>query len=903
MDKMLAKHTGIASVPSREGGVGIILDTGAGENLCLKVFYRRNRDFWAHVRSVQEWTGRMRFIAGCTKLPVALRFWIHRDDAWTRTPFNQMHLSKVIWSAQAFAEAKDEALKAVSPDQYILCSEEQLASIYQDDNTNNKRCNVRLLATYPVQKRECSVKDIIDRQDDEFTREEILRAFYQILCSIEYIYRSGCAHSDIKPGNILVNTDENGKRNFFLNDYDSFNTPEAPSTSATPGFFPKDCAEELKKKFPKSYRILYDCYALAVTILCMAEKLNSPDYISVLSLRSDKLPEQVKRLYQITSFDPENIADIIKELEEKCGCERQSCDYCGADITSYEFDRKQSYRIGEFGYFHEQILLSKFRDPLWMIPNCYINVPQELSDILLMPLGHYGLNTFLHAPDDAGTGKRPVNFENYIPKTLSNTSLSSAEKEILLDDGRRLNEYFDAAECRSAYLPQKDHIIWCDGTLKILWGLGSELDTPINYEDYFRWLVGEDVRFSYQDWRTLLPHEYSLSWNASPEYWQSVLDEVVEEYSKFHCLVKSLRKDYDWLYEISEFKKFVIRRSNALSLDGWLCYLPNIPELADKLNDDVCKQLLSKAVDSDYKGIVDIPAFKDFVIQHAKELTEREWLCYLQHIPELEKKLTVKICRQLLTVFSEHVEYSRLFGYKNFRKKIADEVLNFSTDHWMAIREYTKEFDDRITDADMIWQMYQRSTATQKKELLQNPPWACVIQDKTANDPKAHFRNFFRGQRYDRETFLKFYPQQSHTGLSGRIWGNIIAVNPELIYLLPPRIFSFLNRKAWVRILGVRPDLAERCEKWESFSASEWVSILVQQPDFKRFVPDSVHFSSDERTKIEEKSKKNRKKITFAEKIKKKHLFCDYMRMYPKQEGVVLMYEVKKAVELMQTVA
>ena len=847
---MLARDIETTAIPSREGGVGIILDTTAGENFCLKVFYRRNRHFWNHVSSVQEWTGRMRFISGCTKLPAAMLFWIHKDDA-DEIPYKSVILSRTIWSALAFEKAKDEALKAVDPEQYVLCDEQQLEKIYRDD-VNNRECNVRLLATYPVQKRECSVKDIIDRPNDEFTKEEILRAFYQILCSIEYIYKSGCAHSDIKPGNILVNTDVHGKRNFFLNDYDSFYTQEAPSTSATPGFFPKDCAEELKKKFPKSYRILYDCYALAVTILCMAEMQNSPESISILSaLRSKKLPDQAKRLYKITSFNPEYIADIIKELEEKCGCERQNFDYCGGDIIFTEFDRKQSYRIGEFGYFHEQILLSKFRDPLWMIPN-YIVVPKELSDILLMPLGHYGLNTYLHAPDDVGTGKRPLDFENYIPKTLRNTSLSSAEKEILFYYGQKLNEYFDAAECKNAYiLPQKDHIIWCDGALKIL-GLGNKLDTPINYEDYFRWLVGEDIEFSYQDWRTLLPHECSLSWNASPEYWQSILDEVVEKYSEF----KDFGKDYKWLYEISEFKKFVTRQSNDLSLDGWLCLLPHIPELANKLNDDVCKQLLSKAVSrTRYEWLCDISEFNDFVISKAKYLTIKEWLYFLQHIPDLKKKLTIKICRQLLTVFSEHVEYSWLFEYKNFRKKIADEVLNFSINHWMAIRKCTNEFDDRITDADMIWQIYQRSTATQKKELLQNPQWACVIQDKITNDPKEHFRNFFRGQRYNRETFLKFYPQRSHTGLSGRMWGKIIAVNPkELIDLLPERMFSFLNRNAWVRILGVRPDLAERCKKWESFSESEWVSILVQQPDLKRFLPDSVHFSTDQKEKMKKKS-------------------------------------------------
>lgn len=812
------------------GGVGTVLPIFGWDNFYLKLFPRKDRNFWMQVRSIQEWTGRMRFLPGCNKIPVAMRFWIHQDDAEknSRKYLNQeFNLDKIL-----------EPL-SIDPSKFILCSEEQLKKIYYDDLLGINR-NVRLLATYPVQKQEDSVKNIIDR-GDSFSEEEILRAFYQILGSIEYIYRSGCAHSDIKPDNILVSSDANGTRNFFLNDYDSFSTNEAPSKSATRGFIPEDCQSELKKKFPSSYRTLYDCYALAVTLLCMIGKTNDPESLAI-PLSFTKLPEQAKKLYRITTFDPKEIADIIKELE-KNGCKRQRVDYFGENC-SVEFDKEKYHSTGIFGYFHEQIRLTDFRDPLWQVEGCCNAIPEELSDIFLRPLVNDNKFCYLHAPDDVKTGKRPSNFENYTPKTLSNTSLSRNEKEILLSYGQKLNEYVGG----HAYVPQKDHIVWWDGEMKILWGVGETSDTPVNYKEYFRYLV-DKIDLSYDCWRAVLPHEYGVRSNGKPKYWQRIFDEVTEEYSQFHCLAKSMRKDYSWLYQISEFKKFVISKSDDLSLDNWLCFLPEIPELENKLTDSACRMLLPKAV-SEKGYIIKFPAFQNFVIKHTKELTAKEWLCLLQKIPGLENKLTVKVCQQLLMEFSGKKDYAWLFSYEVFRKKIEKESFNFNVTHWLEIRKHTDEFDDRI-DEYSILELYKRAGKKQKNELLQNPQWKSVIQKKIATDPRMKFRNFFKGQQYDKTTFLQFFPEHTHSDFTGRQWGKFIAVNPELINLLPEKIFPFLNRKAWIRILGFRPDLAKRYTKWDSFSPAEWVSILVKQRELKKYLPNFINFSEKQKDRLE----------------------------------------------------
>ena len=70
---------------------------------------------------------------------------------------------------------------------------------------------------------------------------------------------------------------------------------------------------------------------------------------------------------------------------------------------------------------------------------------------------------------------------------------------------------------------------------------------------------------------------------------------------------------------------------------------------------------------------------------------------------------------------------------------------------------------------------------------------------------------------------------------------------------MPKEYFQSLSCKAWVRISGTFPELTAECPVLDKLNAGEWVSILVQQPDLKRLVPDSIHFSEEQEKKINKK--------------------------------------------------
>ena len=835
------------------GGVGAVLET-YDPLFAVKIVVRSTdidgaKFFWSSCKSIHAWVARIRFVSGCVKIPFAMRYWIHRDDAIDKHNTTRSLKTQIPQSAPLrdfdTENILTPALSEIVPSDYILCSKRQLESIYKNDQLGKVE-KVRLLVTYPIQIKKESVADYI-AAGRKFSEEEIYDALYQILYAVNIIHQGGACR-DIKPQNILFNTVDT-KKQFFLTDFDAFDSPEHTSYAATKRFLPpgKVC-EELKKKFSLAdFSKMLDYFALAKTLLCMINGTTEPNPMSAY-----KLPVEARALYEISSFYPDKIKCILSELEKKRNyCPLQQS-YSPCNMQDIDFYKMDECSLGSVGTFREQISFFPCFDPLLKVKGCIWHVPEELSDIVLLPLCFDDEHTYFHAPDDVSTGERPLNFGDYTPKTLSNASLSPEEKDILLSYGRKLNKYFEVTGHKSAYLPQEDHIVWCDGEIKILWGMGmdSTQDTPVNYEEYFRYLLlgGE---LSYGCWRALLPHEFSVRSNGTPEYWQRIFDEVIEEYSQYNCLAKSMRKDYSWLYQISEFKEFVISKSDALSLDNWLCFLPEIPGLENHLTDHACRMLLPNAASREScRYIIKFPVFQDFVIKHVKELTANEWLCLLPEIPALENKLTIKVCRQLLADFSLNLKHSWIFGSKIFRKKIKHEVLNFNSDHWLEVRKYTDEFDDRIIDADTIFAIYKKSPKKQKEKLLQNPEWRNLLQDMITSDPHEHLRKFFYGKQYDEEIFLQFYPEQTHAGLTGRMWGKIIAVNPALISFMPERIFPFLNRTAWVRILGMYPELSEKCNKLESFATSEWESILVQQPDLKRLLPDSVDFKQFKKKKL-----------------------------------------------------
>ena len=540
-----------------EGGIGTVLDYDF--NFCLKIVGRPtdrngNGSFWSSCKSAQAWTAHMRFHSGCVKVPVAMRYWIHRDDAdnvsgtlsFQDVIRRNVPISCLLpkWEFRFGPELSD----------YILCSDHQLEKIYENDCRGNIQ-PVRLFVTYVIQKKEQSVSQYIEN-GGKFTDAEIYHAFYQILCVIDYLHQRGFSHRDIKPSNILFNK-ENKKKQFFLTDFDAFHAQNCMSCAATNAFLPhENIMRELKHKFSETdFLTMLDCFALASSLLCMIDGTAYPN-----SRSRYKLPPEVRKLYEIGLFEPGEIKNIIAELEKNHNFRRQSFAYWAVRDRGYAFDEMGICRFGKLGAFHEQIRFSDYFDPLLKVRDEII-IPPELSDIVLMSLGSDRYNTYFHAPDNLKTGARPRDFVDYTIKSWENTELDSNEKAHLIECGKKLNKYFCRHTDKRCFIPQKEHIVWVDGEIKILWGFGKKIDKSIDYEKYFRFLCGEKVVFTYCDWKTLLLFSDAAVYeNAPAEYRQQIFDDMCS----------AIFGGYERLFKIEQFRQFVAAKASEMSVEEWL---------------------------------------------------------------------------------------------------------------------------------------------------------------------------------------------------------------------------------------------------------------------------------------------------------------------------------------------
>lgn len=780
------------------GGVGGVLSdfNRCSFDFCLKLVKcsrdpRQNKKFWEAAQAIQAWTADMRFHAQFAKIPLAQQYWIKASDCGEGE--KRPGLSSLITFHGCLGQCQNcpEDLQDVDPDEYVLCPDELLKRIYHD-----ARCGIfnqcSLLLTYPVQKGENSVAKCIDdniAKGKTFSEKDLLNCCYQILSAIDYLYERGAAHRDIKPANILADKFSEKETVFRLIDFDAFHSPEHNSTAGTAGFLPDELlVAELQKRFPPlEFRVLLDCFALAQTISCMHAGCQVPP-----EEFSPAIPGVIKQLYTIGKFHPSQIKTLLAELE-KYNCRSPEFVYTPTDYvwgSSYPFDSAGICELGEYGTFHEQLRFAagptvKF-DPLLKTPCCRASLHTRFP-FIHCPLGSDRRNTYFHAPDDAATGTRPqdMDFTCYIPKTLLNTCLSAEEKEKLFSYGRQLDAFLDSHKERSFFLPREGHILWCDGEIKILWGFGPRLRSAVCCEDYFRFLAGEKVRFSYQDWRTLLPLDSRLRKDTCQEYWQNILAETAA-----HSWT-----DYSWLYKIPEFREFVISKAGSLSVQERLRSMP--------------------------------------------------------HIPELEKELTVKVCRELLQEFSKDLRHAWLFDSEIFRKKIADETLLFSEKHWLEVRNHTHTFDHQIS-ADTGFLMFKSGSAAQRKSLL-NSSLRSALLSRIRKDPAERIKVFFLLEKYDEETFSELMPEEARKEFTSRQWGQFIALGPELVKFMPEKFFSFLSRKTWVRLLGAKPELFANCPCCKAFDSAQWCSILLQQPGLKKFLPSDIVFSDHEERRLRKK--------------------------------------------------
>lgn len=710
------------------GGVGAVLET-CDPRFGIKMVSRSididgAKSFWSSCKSIHAWTANIRFVSGCVKIPLAVRYWIHRKDAIC---VHEKCLDDLIYHRGRLGELDKKKelnpeLSNVIPSHYILCSEQQLEEIYNNDLRGEIE-DVRLLVTYPIQIGKTSVAKYI-AAGGRFSEKEIYDAFYQILCSVKIIHQKG-AHRDIKPDNILFN-EVNGKKQFFLTDYDAFDSPYHTSYAATERFLPhKEICKELQKRFNHDdFSKMLDYFALAKTLLCMIDGTTVPNV-----MRKYKLPDEAKPLYEIDSFDPDKVRDIIADLEKKLDCCKQTYHYTPYHMDHIDFDEMEECPLGTLGTFHEQIRFSENFDA--MIKNSTVNfrrldVSDELFDVLLFPIAENSRNCYYHAPDNMYTGCRPINFWHYKPKSLSNTILSEEEQKSLIQKGKKLNDVLKQYK-GNFFIPQKEHIVFIDGALKLFWGMGKRVTHAINYETYFHFLItNETDRFSIQD---------------------------------------------------------------------WIDFLPYCDELQDRLPQQTSLQLLER---------LDI---------------DTVWL----------------------------------FNIKKFREQINGKTLDFSADCWLEICRYTDEFDQYI-DSATAWKIFEIASGKQRGMLLERTK----IREKLSVPPENfkmddYLKAFFALRMYDENNFSRWFSQSDYEKFSAAQWESFLSVNPCLLKFMPKEYFQSLSCKAWVRISGTFPELTAECPVLDKLNAGEWVSILVQQPDLKRLVPDSIHFSEEQEKKINKK--------------------------------------------------
>ena len=514
-----------------KGGVGATLADFNFEacGFCLKIAKRlpeKQRVFWSAAKSIQIWTSLIRFRPEFCKLPRAVEYWIHKEDLKAkfrraaddddRFGLQRYRLGGSLCSRRhSLRELIDcddrlgnygdlpEELAEVVPEEYILCPDDVLRQIYEEDRAGYP-AELDLLLTYPLQQGAKSVAEYL-QTGGSFGEKELIACLYQILSAIDHLYRLGCAHGDIKPANVLVDVDEStGEKFFRLTDFDAFYSAAHPSGAGTAAFLPDERSRRALEVHCRGndlkYRAALDCFALLQTVSCMADRRSSPS-----SSPSYRIPDFIrKKIFAIETFHPAQVEELLTKLRRKYHLTTPLFAYLPMIGERYDFDVAARCPLGALGTFHEQLRFEGF-DPLLSIPRKEVEDSPELSGLLLRPVAADRKYLFLHAPDDAESGRRPANFYGYTPKSLADTTPSPGETRTLLAYGKTLNEFFDRHPGKAeTFLPAKEEILWVDGELRILW-IRRAVARRVNCEVYFRWLLNGSTRgFSTDDWHTLL---------------------------------------------------------------------------------------------------------------------------------------------------------------------------------------------------------------------------------------------------------------------------------------------------------------------------------------------------------------------------------------------------------------
>ena len=725
------------------GGVGAVIDAPGLHGYYLKLVMRSSkkeqvRQFWNAVRSIRAWCAEIRYNSGFTKIPVIMQYWIRKDQAG-RKAWNNPRLDELFqhWGKLGdFPSSKPlpPDLAEICPREYVLCDDDRLREIYRNDHAG--RCqDLNLLVTYPIQAWGESVDSLI-RSGTEFEKNDLFRCLYQGLCSIQFLYKRGCAHRDIKPSNILL---EEASNSFRLTDFDAFLSPESPSSAGTEAFLPEEsirkqlwaaCRTDREKL---EYYVRLDCFALVGSVLCMADKTEKPIWEDLWLL-----PECCMEITAVAKFDVSRIGILIGELEKElqtAGCKNQIRHTPFVLFhEDYPFDEMGFCKNGVLGTFHDPLRgigqITAF-DPLmkFALTDRVGRFDPEKENgvgILMPPLGCDSKAVYFHAPDDVRTGKRPVDFSGYSPKSLWNTRPTESEIETIMQCAEQLN----GSDFSRWFLPQREQIVWIDGEIRILWRLGIPVNRKVDYRTYFRYLLTGKTEFSDDDWLFLLKKLPELRRQLTPEISLQLLKKELHEWP---YKLKSL-------LEISEIRQQITGKEFDLS-----------------------------------------------------GFSEADWLVLLKNLPELKNRLTPEICLRLLKCFldGDPRQLAWLFGIAEFRQQIAGQVLRFTLPQWLAVRAYTRDYEDRIPLSEEI---------------------------------------------------------------SLKMWNRLLSSNPELVKHLPDDKLPHLDRDTWLRLLGRFPDLAGPCPCLDRFTPKNWGCLLLQQPQLAALCPAGIEIPEKWEKRIRKKN-------------------------------------------------
>ena len=725
---------------ANRGGVGEFIPPRRKDGFGLKVVRlldedgRRNENFWNEARSIHRYCASVRFLGGAMKIPLAAHYYLNRHDPLADIEWREV---KRAWDEYRLRSAIIDNDEPDSPwDPKTSSIDDLFHSAFVDREEAWRFHNYKpaagpllrhiyeagldadLLMIYPVAYG--GEKNLSCYYDEPFSAADARSLIGQLAATILDLYRSGTAHGDIKPKNIMVSETE-GKKLFRLTDFGSTHSEDIPSDSGTESFFNRELYDKILEQTGSELtaRVYTDFYALNRTVVAMAIG-RDPGCLVYEDCVVERWPEITEQWQKLRETDDRTMDDFRQLAAE----EPLSIDPNWEPFESYidEFDPMDKVN-GKltYGRLHEQIAFSEQFDPMMRFRHIRIDLDvwKLFPEFCHTPLTINRGGVIFHAPDDARTEKPPQDFHFYIPADLDHIRLTEEETERLIGHGRKLDAYFRTRPREKACFPSKEDIFRCGGELKMLWGRRAMGDHLINYADYFRYLATGEADFSIDDWLTLLPR-----------------------------------------------------------------------------------------------------------------------------LPELEKKLTRAVCLKLLDRVRKDSRGSWLFGNETFVKHVLREKFDFSAKEWLKLCGYTSGFDDRI-DLDLAWKIFKAARGTEAKLLLKNHPRIAELLHSIPSpetDQERYFEDFINLCKWDREAFLRYFPDGRRTDLSVKQWQFCLHANPELAEFVPEEILPQLSRKTWVRILGTFPERIEGCPCADKFNAAEWGSLLLQQPKLKNYCPPGIVF-------------------------------------------------------------